>query len=394
MNSRRTNVASSKSHWALLLVLFAMMVSAVPPAHPQTLTTLHSFSGPDGFFPNGHLLQDALGNLYGTTYQGGAHNRGAVFSMTPDGTETVVYSFKSSPDATGPGAGVIRDDQGNLYGTARHNGGHLNGAVFQIAPDGKEKVLWAFNNSPDGSDPMAGLVRDAQGNLYGTTYSGGDRPHLLGHGTVFQVTPEGTEKVLYTFTGGADGAHPNSTLLRDANGNLYGTTNAGGAFSFGTVFLVAPNGTERVLYSFSGGTDGAYPAGGLVRDGNGNFYGTTSHGADPSCGNGCGMVFKLTRSGAETILYRFAGGDDGEVPYGLARDGKGNLYGTTAGGAFNFGTVFKLAPDGTKTLLYAFTGGADGAEPSGVIRGKSGALYGVTTSRGEFNSGTVFKVIP
>ena len=395
MNSRLAKVVSSKSHGFLLLVLVAMMVSAVQLVYPQTKTTLHSFSAPDGVFPTSPLLLDAQGNLYGTASQGGAHNRGTVFSMTPDGTETVLYSFKSSPDATNPGAGVIRDDLGNLYGTTGFNGGHLSGAVFQVSPDGKEKVLWAFKNSPDGKEPRAGLVRDAEGNLYGTTSYGGDHHSAFGHGIVFQLTPDGTEKVLYSFTG-ADGSNPNSTLLRDAQGNLYGTTLNGGAFGFGTVFVVASDGTERVLHSFAGGTDGAFPAGGLVRDGTGNFYGTTLAGADPSCSNGggCGMVFKLARSGTETILYRFAGGDDGQGPYGLSRDGKGNLYGTTAGGSFNSGTVFKVAPDGTKTLLYAFTGGVDGDGPSGVIRGKKGALYGVTLTGGTFGFGTVFKVIP
>jgi uncharacterized repeat protein (TIGR03803 family) len=395
MNSRQAKVVPSKSCGALLLVLIAMMVSAVQLAYPQTKTTLHSFSAPDGAFPNNPLLLDAQGNLYGTAFQGGAHNRGTVFSMTPDGTETVLYSFKTSPDATTPGAGLIRDDLGNLYGTTVSNGGHLSGAVFQVSPDGKEKVLWGFKNHPDGKEPRAGLVRDAEGNLYGTTFYGGDHPNALGHGIVFQITPDGTEKVLYRFTGD-DGSNPNSTLLRDAHGNLYGTTLRGGAFGFGTVFVVASDGTERVLYSFAGGTDGTFPAGGLVRDGNGNFYATTGGGGDPSCsnGDGCGTVFKLTRSGTETILYHFAGGDDGQAPYGLSRDGKGNFYGTTAGGAFNSGTVFRLAPDGTKTLLYAFTGGVDGAGPSGVIRGKKGALYGVTLTGGTFGVGTVFKVIP
>lgn len=378
------------------VAMAGVLLTTVLPAPSQTKITLHSFSGPDGAFPNAPLLLDASGNLYGSTYQGGAHARGTVFRLVPDGTETVLYSFRSAPDATGPNGGLIRDDQGNLYGTTRNNGGSLSGAVFQVTPDGKEKVLHAFTNSPDGKEPMTGLARDVDGNLYGTTYYGGDLPRSFGHGIVFRLTPDGAETVLYTFTGGIDGSHPNSTLIRDGGGNLYGTTFNGGAFGFGTVFVVAPDGTERVLHSFTGEADGAYPAGGLLRDGSGNLYGTATYGANPACanGSGCGIVFKLTSTGKLKPLYRFSGGEDGEVPYGLARDGKGNLYGTTAGGNFNSGTVFKLSSTGTKTLLYAFQGGVDGAGPSGVIRSKAGALYGVTLVGGDFGLGTLFKVTP
>lgn len=386
---------SLKSVETLLLILLAIVFGAAVPALPQTVTTLYSFSGPDGASPGGPLLLDSFGNLYGTTSAGGAHNHGTVFQLTPGGTEIVLYSFRTAPDATGPAFGVIRDDLGNLYGASANNGGHLDGAVFKVTPDGKETILHAFTNSPDGNAPHAGLVRDAEGNIYGTTYYGGDRRHYYGHGVVFKIAADGTEQVLYTFTGGADGSHPNSALLRDASGNLYGTTASGGAFGFGTVFVLAPDGTERVLHSFAGGADGDLPAGGLVVDGHGNLYGTCVRGANPVCSNGvgCGLVFKLTPAGKEKILYRFAGGDDGQAPFGLARDGKGNLYGTTSGGPFNLGTVFKLTPKGIKTVLYSFTGGSDGTNPTGVIRGKDGALYGPTMG-GQFGFGTVFKLTP
>jgi len=393
MISRQIRIAQSQP--SRLLLLLVLLVSAAQLARPQTFVTLYSFSGPDGVGPQGSLLLDTVGNLYGSTYQGGAHSRGTVYRLAPDGTQTILYSFRGAPDATGPNGGLIRDGQGNLYGTSRNNGGHLSGAVFRIGSDGTEKVLHAFTNSPDGNEPLAGLVRDTDGNLYGTTFYGGDQRRDFGHGVVFQLSPDGAETVLYTFTGGADGSHPDSALIRDAAGNLYGTTQDGGAFGLGTVFVVSPSGRERVLHNFAGGIDGAFPAGGLVRDGHGNLYGTCFRGGDLTCGDpaGCGIVFKLTPAGKKKTLYQFLGGDDGQYPYGLARDGKGNLFGTTAGGVHNSGTVFKLTPMGTKTLLYSFTGGSDGSAPSGVIRGKNGILYGVTLG-GAFGFGTVFKVTP
>src|SRR5271157_3231541 len=244
-----------------------------------------------------------------------------------------------------------------------------------------ESVLHSFPGSPDGANPYAGLVRDAQGNLYGTTVNGGAQAK----GTVFKVDATGNETVLYSFTGaGGDGANPEAGLVPDAQGNLYGTTYAGGASNAGTVFKVDTTGNETVLYSFTGaGGDGAGPTGLLVRDAQGNLYGTTVFGG----ASGKGTVFKADATGNETVLYSFtgAGGDGANPEAGLVPDAQGNLYGTTdAGGASNAGTVFKVDTTGNETVLYSFTGaGGDGAGPTGLlVRDAQGNLYGTTVFGG------------
>jgi len=275
-----------------------------------------------------------------------------VFEVTPSGNETVLYSFAGAPDGAYPGAGggLVFDANGNLYGTTTAGGDNNNGTVFEVTPSGKETVLYSFCPDypycTDGYDPNGGLVFDKKGNLYGTTPYGG-----VGPGTVFKVTPSGKETVLHSFAGGRDGDFPYAGPVFDKKGNLYGTTGSGGANGKGIVFKVTPSGKETVLYSFcsrSGCTDGNGPPAGLVFDKKGNLYGTTEYGGDSSCGApyGCGVVFEVTPSGKETVLYRFTGDSDGWNPLaGLVFDKKGSLYGTTYnGGTTNHGTVFKLTP--------------------------------------------------
>jgi uncharacterized repeat protein (TIGR03803 family) len=309
---------------------------------------LYSFAGigGDGAFPYyGSLVRDSSGNLYGTTFGGGNHDQfclfgcGIVFKVDASGKETVLYRFTGTGgDGSFVYAGLVRDPAGNLYGTTFSGGATGNGVVFKVDATGTETILYSFTGSTDGGFPDAGLVRDAKGNLYGTASFGGSSFN----GNVFKLDPSGTETVLYSFTGGGDGGSPQSGLIRDSAGNLYGTTTFGGAAGFGTVFKVTPQGQETVLYSFKGGADGAYPfAGSLVRDPAGNLYGTTQTGGSSSFGD----VFKIDTTGKETVLHSFSG-RDGEIPYGtLARDKAGNLYGTTyAGGRYGGGVVFKIAP--------------------------------------------------
>jgi uncharacterized repeat protein (TIGR03803 family) len=252
-------------------------------------------------------------------------------------------------------------------------------------------VLHRFTSSPDGAYPYAGLVRDAAGNLYGTTYEGGSsdlRDGVSGYGTVFKLDTSGTETVLHRFTSSPDGAYPYAGLVRDAAGNLYGTTSEGGSSDYGTVFKLDTSGNETVLHNFTGG-DGSYPYAGLVRDATGNLYGTTLYGG----ASGVGTVFKLDTSGNETVLHNFTGGD-GAYPYaGLVRDATGNLYGTTfRGGSSDYGTVFKLDTSGTETVLHSFTGYSDGSNPrGGLVMDAAGNLYGTTEMIGEA-FGTVFKL--
>jgi uncharacterized repeat protein (TIGR03803 family) len=260
-----------------------------------------------------------------------------------------------------------------------------------------ETVLYSFGGGTDGAHPYAGLVQDSAGNFYGTTYMGGGSGCSGGDGcgTVFELTATGNEIVLYRFMGGADGANPNAGLVRDAAGNLYGTTVLGGTLNLGTVFQLTPSGAETVLYSFTGGTDGDGPAGGLKRDTTGNLYGTTQGGGDGTgCSflslQGCGTVFKVTPSGQETVLYRFNGGSDGGLPSaGPVLVGAGNLYGTTEAGGGNgcggtgCGTIFRVSVTGKEAALYSFTGGSDGRSPvATLLRDTSGNLYGTTFGGG------------
>jgi uncharacterized repeat protein (TIGR03803 family) len=296
-----------------------------------TETVLHSFNGADGIDPNGGLVRDQEGNLYGTTWHGGASGAGTVFKLDTTGTETVLHSF-TGPDGLGPDAGLVLDQEGNLYGTTSQGGSSDAGTVFKLDGTGTETVLHSFTGL-DGAGPFAGLVRDREGNLYGTTSRGG----TSGLGTVFKVDRTGAATVLHSFIG-PDGAGPLfAGLVRDKAGNLYGTTAGGGASGGGTVFKVDTTGTETVLHSFTGGADGAYPAAGLVLDNAGNLYGTTFF------GTGGGKVFKLDPAGTETVLHSFTGADGGGPEASLILDKEGNnLYGTTDVGTSGDGTVFKL----------------------------------------------------
>lgn len=311
-------------------------------------TVLHSFTGADGEYLYGSLIEDPAGNLYGTTEQGGAGGRGTVFELSASGAETTVYSFMAGPDGGQPDAGLVRDPAGNLYGTTGTGGLFIYyGTVFELDTNAKETTLHNFDGG-DGAFPQASLVRDADGNLYGTTYEGG----AFNWGFVFRLSAGGQEIALHSFTGGLDGAFPVASLLRDTAGRLYGTAEGGGAFGLGVVFKLSATGTETVLHSFAGPPDGDFPTAGLVRDAAGNLYGTTYYGGTSSnCPGGCGTVFKIDVTGAETVLYSFTGAPDGAHPEGgLVQDRAGNLYGTTIAGGFSSGgcpdcgTVFELSP--------------------------------------------------
>jgi uncharacterized repeat protein (TIGR03803 family) len=392
------------------LALAIMLVPAVlatrsAQAQTYTFSVPHSFTGPpDGGIPYAGVVWDAQGNLYGTTSGGGASAYGTVFKLDTTGNETVLYSFTGTgTDGLDPQGNLMRDAKGNLYGTTVQGGVGCTaedgcGTVFKLDTAGKETVLHDFTGSPDGSSSFSGLVRDTQGNLYGTTSGGGEPACKFGCGTVFKLDKAGNEIVLYSFTGGTDGGSPYPGLVRDTQGNLYGTTAAGGDNACkngcGIVFKLDATDHETVLYSFTGGADGLGPQGNLVRDAQGNLYGTSGGGA-----SGYGTVFKLDASGKETVLYGFTGATkgDGAYPSGsLVRDAQGNLYGTTSSGGVSlwWGTVFKVDKNGKETVLYSFTGGADGQYPNGLVRDTQGNLYGTTSLGGASGYGTVFKLTP
>lgn len=404
---------------ATLLTTTLIMCSR---AAAQTYTILYNFNGQsDGAEPSTTLLRDGTGNLYGTALGDGycPPGCGVVFKVSTSDQETVLHTFNGPPDGGYPGSGLTADSAGNAYGVTMSGGankcsGYYQGcgAVFRINKTG-ESVVYSFKGPPDGQMPMADLIDDAQGNLYGTTFFGG-----TGCGTVFKVDSTGNETALYRFKGAMDGCYPWSPLLRDAAGNLYGTTEEGGnqacsqdglQSGCGTIFRLDPSGKETVLYRFTGPPDGEGPGGTLATDGV-SLYGTTPGGG----GSNDGTIFKFDKSGKETILHTFEG-SDGVGPTGVIRDQNGNLYGTTTGGGneclpiYNTcGTAFELDAAQNLTILHYFDG-ADGQNPlAGLIRDAAGHLYGTTQFGGTafgcvvgamgeadiVGCGVVFKIAP
>jgi uncharacterized repeat protein (TIGR03803 family) len=269
-----------------------------------------------------------------------------VFKLAPDGTETVLHAFTDGSDGGMPQAALIADAAGNLYGTSTQGGGmgcfgEGCGTVFKVAPNGAFSVVYAFTGGNDGDYPMSTLLADKKGNLYGTADGGGAH----GDGTIFKLTPDGKFKTLYAFAGGADGANPQAGLIQDKAGNYYGTTRSGGGsgctYGCGTVFRLAPDGSETVLYAFTGGSDGGEPYGGVVADGAGDLYGTTITGG---VNDDLGVVFELSAKGKETVLHALDGANDGAWPEAGVIIGRGGmLYGTAyAEGGDQWGTVFAV----------------------------------------------------
>ena len=294
-------------------------------------------------------------------------------------SNTVPFLTTLSPLPGSTLSGLVEGADGNYYGTTE-NGGTLNqGTVFQLTADGILTTLYSFTGSNDGANPPVGLTLAADGSLYGTT----TRQGLAGAGTVFRITTDGTLSTVYSFTGGKDGYTPSSALVLGPDGNFYGTTGYGGAGGYGSIFRISPSGAETVIYSFVSTNAGSMPASELVVA-NGNFYGTSQSGG----ANGLGTIFKITPSGTFTLLDSFSsttGGNGTGLPGPqLALGTNGNFYGTTySGGASNNGTLFQVAQDGTFTTIYSFTGGLDGGNPvGGLVQGRDGYFYGTTTEGG------------
>jgi uncharacterized repeat protein (TIGR03803 family) len=407
----------------LLAIQLLGLLLATPSLQAQTFTVLHGFSNrADGQSPYSGLIWGASGSLYGTTFAGGSFDRGAVFRVDAQGRETILHNFWGG-DGLGPVGTLVRDQTATLYGTTLNGGTPEGGgcifgcgAVFTLDKTGTEDVLYAFSGGADGWNPRGDLTRDEAGNIFGITEFGGDFGCAgPGCGVVFKVDKTGRETVLHTFTGPPDGSQPSAGLVRDKAGNLYGVTFYGGesacGYGCGTVFKVDARGNETVLYAFTGGTDGGFPNGSLIRDASGNLYGVTAWGGDlSSCTgrgayNGCGVIFKLDTTGKETVLYAFKGITDGAYPDGgLLRDKSGNLYGATNMGGtigcadnFGCGTIFKLDTNGHENVLYTFNAISHGVYPNGgLIMDRSGNLYGTTSSGGNPSCycGVVFKLTP
>jgi uncharacterized repeat protein (TIGR03803 family) len=410
---------------ALLLPILMSLLSTPVALAEGKYKVLYNFTYPrDGVGePAGDLIFDQAGNLYGTTIDGGPDLMGSVFQLTPkrygQWNENVLYNFTGGSDGSWPVSGLIFDAAGNLYGTTSGGNSYVQGTVFKLTQNGggswAKSVLHSFTGGTDGSNPSADLTFDSAGNLYGTTAQGGTKNNYCagnGCGAVFQLTPNGdgtwTEHTLYSFSG-PDGQWSYSRLIFDAGGNLYGTTSFGGDNAVGTVFTLTPNGggnwTESVLYSFTGGNDGAEPLAGLIFDAGENLYGTASAGGD----HGIGVVFKLTPNGGgkwtESVLHSFTGSDGAKPAADLVFDTKGGLYGTTlAGGDFKYcggegcGVVFQLQPNGQggwrMIVQHTFLNYPAAAPAARVIFDTTGNLYGTAEDRNGRVVGTVFRITP
>jgi uncharacterized repeat protein (TIGR03803 family) len=350
-----------------------------------TFAQLTSFSL--GTSPYSALVQAANGQLYGTTQGGGLTNNGTIFSIATNGLESTLYSFTGGKDGSHPFAPLIQGQDGQLYGTTDTGGASHYGTVFKISTNGVLTTLHSFSGGADGAYPFSALIQVAGGSLYGTASQGGN-----GYGTIFRLTTNGVFSLLYEFSGGADGAYPYAGLVLGTDDNLYGTAVAGGANSYGTVFQFT-GAALNLLYAFSGG-DGAYPYGQLVQGLNGNLFGTTSGTLFQTsvAPVSFGTIFEITYGGEFTALYAFTGSTDGANPYaGLHQASDGNLYGTTTGSTTNSGSVFSVTVGGVLTPLVDFNGGNGSAPYGSLVQAIDGNLYGTTLYGGASDGGTVFQ---
>lgn len=375
----------------------------------QTETIIYTFTGnADGAYPsNGALIRDANGNLYGTTGGGGVNGGGTVYELSPAAnggwTEQILYSF--SPLNNGawyPEGGVVSDGKGNLYGTTAYSGPNAGGTLFELTPASSgtwtQKTLYSFPGGSSRENPYGKISFDSAGNIYGFAEGGKN-----GDGVAYELTPNSngswSERILHTFSAKNDGSVIFGTgVTLDQAGNVYGVA-ADGPHDYGIVFELVhgSNGawTEKILYAFVGAADGGGPYPDVVFDQAGNLYGAANFG-----------IYKLTPQASGTwtqkLIYTFKGGSDGAYPDShLTIDPAGNLYGTTSRGGNHRGTVFELSPgaNGTWTdkILHRFTAnGVDGVYPglAGLTFDASGSLYGTTSSGGASNYGTVFKITP
>jgi uncharacterized repeat protein (TIGR03803 family) len=396
-----------------MLLGIVALTSTGPRAAAQTESTLYSFkdNGIDGSRPHTTVVRDAAGNVYGTTAQGGKYQGGVVYELSYGSwTETILHTFAGGQ----PEANLLIDAAGNLYGTTLEAGSFGGGIVFELSPKSgggwTYTRLHSFGNGLDGKVPFGALVIDTAGNLYGTTMQGG----AFGYGVVYELSPGAgtfwTEKILHHFNQNVqDGSEPTAGLVFDAFGNLYGTTFVGGLYAAGVVFKLAPTKSGwayKILHEFGSGSDGQYPQAGLLVDAAGNLYGTTQSGGAFAEG----IVFELLPTGAggwlRKTLHSFSGnGHDGYQPTsGVVQDAAGNLYGETEnGGQLNLGCVFELSPATVgpwpEKIVYSFSwftvAGSGGVNPKGgLVFDSSGNLYGTTQQGGEFNAGTVFEITP
>jgi uncharacterized repeat protein (TIGR03803 family) len=329
------------------------------------------------------------GNLYGVTAVGGASTGGALFKVTPGGTFSEIYKFGIGgvPEPSHPQTGPIEGSDGAFYGTSAQGGAFDKGTVYRVTPAGAVSTLYSFSGIADGGIPAAGIVQDSGGTFYGVTKSGGAN----GAGTAFKLSAAGVLTTLWDF---ASDDLPDGTLIQASDGNLYATLGGMNANVAGALIKLTPSGTFSKIWSFGAAGDGYGPTQTLVQAPDGHLYGTTSGGG----AFGFGAVFRWTLAGVESLLYSFQGGTDGAYPSsGLTLGGDGYLYGTTSsGGTYSNGTAYRISTSGAKQILWDFglnpVPGSGGAQTQGVVLAPNGALYGTTYGGGQYLSGTVFRV--
>jgi uncharacterized repeat protein (TIGR03803 family) len=379
-------------------LLLCALVALPSPCAAAVFKVLHNFGAAgDGGEPIGSLVLDENGNIYGATISDSSAGFGTVFVVHRNGTEAVLHTFQNARDGSSPDSGLVAGPTGVFYGSTISGGKHKAGTVFAITAKGRLTTVYPFvGGRHDGGGPQGSLIVGAIGTIFGTAATGGSAKN---DGTVFGLTPDGTETTLHTFTGN-DGADPELGVISDSNFNLYGATRFGGSSSAGTVFSIAPDGTHKVLHTFTGvpDNDGADPLGGLVFGPDGKLYGTTSFGGV----NKGGILYRLSPNGSNyEIVHAFQGSgggnpNDGKTPEGnLSIDSAGNIFGTTAegGAGTTAGTVFEYSAAGTYRVVHSFTAATDGAEPvSGVTPGPNNTLYGTAEFGGPSNRGTVFSI--
>lgn len=381
-----------------------LLTAILPLAHAQTFTVLHQFnSQTDGAFSEGSVLRDSAGNIFGTTT-----NPSTVFKIDSKGKESVLFNINGGSLGDFPTGSLTQDAAGNLYGIAEEGSGGA-GVVYKLSPQAQETILFAFqgglhNTTPKG--PAGGVLLGKNGNIFGAAQFGNKQVCAVGCGSIFRLDAAGTMHFLHVFTGGVDGGNPIGPLVQDAAGTLYGVAQSGGDLtcpeSFltpgagcGVVFKITRSGTFTVLHTFAGGADGAVPQGGLLLDKNGNLFGTAVKGGMAENGT----VYEITSDGTYSVFHRFTQAEGHNPNGGLVEDENGNMFGTAQlGGNQDLGTAFQVNPDGSVKVLHDFQGLEDGAAPfAGLFRDSAGNLYGTTVKNflvQIVQGGNVFEITP
>ncbi len=388
------------------IAALACVAGASGQAQTYTEAPIYSFNvtGTGGNSPVSSLVQAGDGYFYGTTYEGGSatacggYGCGTIYKLSADGSKyTVLYTFKDNGDGAQPYVAPIQASDGNFYGTTYGTSGTDAGSVYQLTPSGTFNTLHAFSGGTDGGFPQAMLVQGSDGNIYGTTSAGGNASDCagMGCGTIFKVTPAGAFSTIYTFTGGTDGGTPIGGLVEDGAGVFYGTTSTAGANSYGTVYKLSGT-TVTPVYAFctqSLCTDGEAPQSTMWVGVNGDLYGSTVRGGS----NGSGSVFQLTTSGTLTTIGNFCtqyGCNDGSSTNGIFLGSDGVYYGTTLyGGSSSQGSVYTVTTAGVVTPLISFVGGTDASHPNDApMQAADGNFYGSSAGGGNYGYGAIWKM--